>query len=82
MAIIVLTCSPPLASLRVKSMGRRGENPARWRGHLENLLPARAKVRRAEHAVLPYVAIGTFMTGLRAQEGVSARTLKFAVLIP
>jgi hypothetical protein len=34
---------------------RKGENPARWRGHLENLLPARAKVRRVEHhAALPY----------------------------
>ena len=34
---------------------RQGENPARWRGHLENLLPKKAKVRRVEHhAALPY----------------------------
>src|SRR5262249_51442017 len=34
---------------------RAGENPARWRGHLEKLLPARAKVRKVEHhAALPY----------------------------
>jgi hypothetical protein len=34
---------------------RQGENPARWRGHLENLLPKKTKVRRVEHhAALPY----------------------------
>ena len=37
---------------------REGENPARWRGHLENLLPAQTKVRRVEHhAALPYAEI-------------------------
>jgi hypothetical protein len=41
---------------------RAGENPARWRGHLDHLLPARSKVRRIEHhAALPYVAAGGFM---------------------
>ena len=60
---------------------RDGENPARWRGHLENLLPARAKVRRVEHhAALPYAEIGAFMAELRAQEGVAARALEFAIL--
>ena len=60
---------------------RDGENPARWRGHLENLLPARAKVRRIEHhAALPYAEIGEFMAELRAQEGVSAGALEFAIL--
>lgn len=60
---------------------RDGENPARWRGHLDNLLPARARVRRVEHhAALPYVEIGAFMAGLRAQDGVSARALEFAIL--
>jgi integrase len=60
---------------------REGENPARWRGHLENLLPARAKIRRVEHhAALPFGEIGVFMAALRAQEGVSARALEFAIL--
>ncbi len=60
---------------------REGENPARWRGHLENLLPARAKVRQVEHhAALPYVEIGAFVTELRAQDGVSGRALEFAIL--
>src|SRR5215472_4567765 len=42
---------------------RTGENPARWRGHLENFLPKKAKVRRVEHhAALPYAEIAAFMT--------------------
>jgi integrase len=60
---------------------RQGENPARWRGHLENLLPARSKVRRVEHhAALPYAEIGAFMAELRARDGVAARALEFAIL--
>jgi integrase len=60
---------------------RQGENPARWRGHLENLLPMKAKVRRVEHhAALPYVEIGAFMAELRQQEGVAAGALEFAIL--
>jgi integrase len=60
---------------------RRGENPARWRGHLENLLPNRSKIRRVEHyPALPYAEIGTFMVELRRQEGVGARALEFAIL--
>jgi len=60
---------------------RAGENPARWRGHLDSLLPARAKVRKVEHhAALPYVELPAFMTSLRAREGNSARALEFAIL--
>jgi integrase len=60
---------------------RTGENPARWRGHLENLLPARSKVRRVEHyAALPYAAIGAFMAQLRQSDGPSARALAFLIL--
>ena len=60
---------------------RQGENPARWRGHLENLLPKKSKVRRVEHhAALPYVEISAFMGELRGQEGVAARALAFAIL--
>jgi len=60
---------------------RTGENPARWRGHLENLLPARSKVRRVEHhAALPYADIGEFMVDLRGQEALAARALEFAIL--
>ena len=60
---------------------RQGENPARWRGHLENLLPPRSKVRRVEHhAALPYAEIAAFVADLRQQEGVGARALEFAIL--
>jgi len=60
---------------------RRGENPARWRGHLENLLPKKSKVRRVEHhAALPYAEIAEFMAALRKQEGVAALALELTIL--
>jgi integrase len=60
---------------------REGENPARWKGHLDVLLPARAKVRQVEHhAALPYAEMGEFMAALVEQEGASARALEFAIL--
>ncbi len=60
---------------------RQGDNPARWRGHLDKLLPARAKVRKVKHhAALPYKELPAFMAALRRQEGVSARALEFAIL--
>ena len=60
---------------------RSGENPARWRGHLDKLLPAPAKVRRVEHyAAAAFDELAGFMAALRAQEGVAARALEFAIL--
>jgi integrase len=60
---------------------RQGENPARWRGHLDKLLPARGKVRKVKHhAALPYDELPEFMAALRAQDGVSARALEFLIL--
>jgi integrase len=60
---------------------RKGENPARWRGHLDKLLPARGKVRKVEHhAALPYREIPPFMTELCEREGIAARALEFLVL--
>ena len=59
---------------------RQGENPARWRGHLENLLPRKAKVRRVEHhAALPYAELPAFMIELREQKGIAERALEFAI---
>jgi integrase len=61
---------------------RQGDNPARWKGHLENLLPKRSKAQKVEHhAALPYAEIGTFMVELRQQENVAARALEFAILV-
>jgi integrase len=60
---------------------RAGENPARWRGHLDKLLPARSKVRRVEHhAALRYAKLPGFLADLREQEGIAARALEFAIL--
>ena len=60
---------------------RAGENPARWRGHLDKLLPARSKVQRVEHhAALPYTELPGFLASLREQEGIAARALEFAIL--
>lgn len=67
---------------RAASRGHRsGENPARWRSHLENILPARSRVAPVRHhAALPYAAMGEFMRELRAQAGVAAQALEFTIL--
>jgi integrase len=60
---------------------REGENPARWRGHLAKLLPARSKVRDVKHhAALSYTKLPSFLAALREQEGVAARALEFLIL--
>lgn len=60
---------------------RSGENPALWKGHLDQLLPARSKVRAVKHhAALPYDQIAEFMQRLRSEEGAAARALEFAIL--
>ena len=60
---------------------RDGENPARWKAHLDKLLPARGKVRKVgHHAALPHAEISAFVAALRQQEGTAARALEFAIL--
>jgi integrase len=60
---------------------RVGDNPARWRGHLSNLLPARAKVRAVKHhAALPYTEVGAFLKELRDCKGIAAAALEFLIL--
>src|SRR5439155_22544100 len=60
---------------------REGENPARWRGHLSNLLPPPSKVRAAKHyAALPYAEIGAFMSDLRSRTDIAAAALEFLIL--
>lgn len=65
-----------------KAIGKRGgENPARWRGHLDKIFPAEGKVHKVEHhAALPYADLPTFMRELRQREGLSARVLEFTIL--
>jgi integrase len=60
---------------------RQGENPARWRGHLDKLLPSRTKVRAIKHhAALPFKEIAEFMARLREHDPTAARALEFAIL--
>jgi integrase len=60
---------------------RKGDNPARWRGHLSEVLPARGKIQKTNHhAALPIDEVSAFMTALREQQGVAARALEFTVL--
>ena len=60
---------------------RQGDNPARWKGHLDQLLPVRNTVREiVHHAALSYSDVPAFMTALRTQKGVAARALEFVVL--
>jgi integrase len=60
---------------------REGENPARWRGHLDHLLPSRSRVRKPQkHSALPYGEIGAFMQHLRGRQGTAARALEFLIL--
>jgi hypothetical protein len=60
---------------------RQAENPARWKGHLDKLLPARSKVQKVEHhPALPYTRVGVFVVDLRKREGIAPRALEFGIL--
>lgn len=60
---------------------RSGDNPARWKGHLKEVLPARNEVAPVKHfAALPYVEVPAFMAELREVDGVAARALEFLIL--
>lgn len=68
-----------LDAARVKGL-REGENPARWRGHLDHLLPRRPKIEQQHHAAMPYEAVPSFVAKLRESEGVAGLALEFAIL--
>lgn len=59
---------------------RTGENPAQWKGHLENLLPRRHKLTRGHHAAMPWADVPAFMVELRQREGIAALALEFCIL--
>ncbi len=60
---------------------RTGDNPARWKGHLDHLLPKPTKVRAVKHhPALPHAEVANFMGALAKREGVAARALGFTVL--
>jgi integrase len=59
---------------------RDGENPARWRGHLDHLLPRRSKLARPHHPAMPYEVAPEFIRNLREREGTAALALEFCIL--
>jgi integrase len=59
---------------------RSGENPALWRGHLKNILPARQKLTRGHHAAMAYSDVPAFVQRLKQSEGMASRALEFLIL--
>jgi integrase len=60
---------------------RTGDNPARWKGHLSEVLPARGQVAKVNHhAAMPFAELPPFMAELRKRKGAAARALEFAIL--
>jgi len=59
---------------------REGENPARWRGHLDTMLAKRHKLQRGHHKAMPYADVPAFMSELRTREAPAARALEFLIL--
>jgi integrase len=59
---------------------RDGENPARWRGHIAQILPARSRLTRGHHKAMPYSTIPEFVRSLRDRDAVAALALEFTIL--
>ena len=60
---------------------RAGDNPARWRGHLDKLLPKPSKVgKRRHHEAMPYADVPAFMARLAERDGAARRALRFTIL--
>lgn len=68
-----------LDAARAKGL-RSGENPARWRGHLDALLPRPNKLSRGHHAAIPFERAPQFMARLQGIDAISARALEFCIL--
>ena len=59
---------------------RSGENPARWRGHLDQLLPKRQRLTRGHHAAMSYADVPAFIANLQSRQATAALALEFAIL--
>jgi len=59
---------------------RQGENPARWRGHLDHLLPKQSKLTRSHHAAMPYEHVAAFIGRLRESDSLAAQALELTIL--
>jgi len=55
-------------------------NPARWRGHLDKLLPRPGKLNRGHHPAMPFAEVPGFLKRLRERQGVAAWLLEFIIL--
>lgn len=68
-----------LDAARAKGL-RSGENPARWRGHLDQLLPKRQRLTRGHHAAMPYSQLPAFLQQLQSRQSMVALALQFTIL--
>jgi integrase len=68
-----------LDAARVRGL-RTGENPARWKGHLDHLLPKHSKASRGHHSAMPWVEVPEFLSLLKAREGTAAMAFQFLLL--
>ena len=59
---------------------RSAENPARWRGHLDHLLPKAQKLARGHHAAMPYEAVPAFVEELHKRDAMAGLALEFLIL--
>lgn len=59
---------------------RNGENPARWRGHIAQILPARSRLTRGHHKAMPYETVPAFVGALRTRSAMAALALEFAII--
>lgn len=59
---------------------RSGENPARWKGHLDQLLPRRQRLTRGHHPALPFDDVPAFVQDLRSRPAMAALALEFTIL--
>jgi integrase len=60
---------------------RTGDNPARWQGHLEHVLPSKSSLAKVtHHAAMPYAELPDFVRRLRERDGVAARALEFTIM--
>src|SRR5207247_1052437 len=59
---------------------REGENPARWRGHLDHLLPRPSKLSRGHHAAMAYEELAEFTARLRERDALAALALELCIL--
>jgi integrase len=68
-----------LDAARVQGL-RSGENPARWRGHLDKILPKAKKLARGHHRAMPYADVPGFLARLRNRPAIAAIALDYLIL--